>query len=1548
MGKILKPLAIIAAIVVNVIPGVGQALSAAIVTAITTAGVTAALGYAASALGLGPKSPEISQATRGRLSASIDPTAARKLVFGRTAMATDIRYQEWTGNDQEYLHQIICLASHTITSCDELWLDDKLAWTSAGGVQGEFVGYLTVTPRLVGTPGNTITIGTGAKWGPSRRMTGLAYLYLRFKVTGNSKKKESPFAQSVPSRMTVVGKGMPVYDPRFDSTAGGSGPMRANDQTTWAYQTGAVVSGRNPACQLLTFLLGWQIFDPATGIGKLAVGRGIPAERFDMAAWITAANACDETVALAAGGTEPRYRGDGIFSENDDPRQVIEAFETTANAKLRDGGGRFAFTVLSNDLANVKIALDDSDVLGDFQWSPKAPIDRQYNEIRGRFTDPRNVSLYQLVDYPRYREPPIDGIERVLPFDLPLVQSGSQAQRLVKQAFARLKYQGRFEARFGPRGWAVQLGDIVTLSFSALGWENRLFRVVEHGIRPDGVCALVLQDEHPDIYLWDADERHLVEPVELVPYDPQKSVLLQLLVAGEIDYSDGFSLEDYQPAEPGADITNLHTAANTEMVGGRTATQVENELDDAASATAANAEQITDILVDVADLQTTYGDTASAAASATAAETARDVALAAQANAEQAESDAQSALAAAETEADNAAASATAALASENSASTYASNASTSATNAAGSAASASTSAGNAANSATSAGNSASAASGSASSASTSASNAASSATAAAASATSASTSAGNASTSASQAATSATNAAGSASSAATSASTSATSAVEASVSPKGADLVRNSEFANGFAEFSRSGSAPGNHVSQPLVAHAYTAAYQGRSHVAVNSSNAAETIYSKPVKIDLARKYRAQAWVYATAANLNVLWTIATYTSAGALIWSNDASQYFTGIPTNVWTLLTFDINNADLAANTDTISVAPRTNHLANAGSIALDNISLFDVTESVAAAGSATAAATSASSAAVSATTAGTSASSAQTSATNAATSAGNASTSASAASTSATGAAGSASAASTSASTAATYRDQAATSATNAAGSATSAANSASTASTQASNASASASSASTSASTAATHAGNASTSAGNAAGSATAAASSASTASSAASSASADAAAALSSATLAANIGTLAINRNPGFDTYANATVGTIPANWDGTATGAASGYRVADPQGGYAYRLPGGAGANAYAGYKNTADQLVTTSAWYVLEADIVLRAGALTGAGVAFRPHNSGGSVLETLLLTFATDPDASNTVRGAGTVGQAYSFRKLVRATVAGAKGFDLLAASHWTAFGSTAAANDIEWRRCAVRPATVHEIRDQTVLVPLEASVAVNAGAITTLQGRTTAFWQVETVAGLGNGATAFISARAETSPGSVSSTVAFGAREIHLYNPTVGGWAKSLSVFAGEVVVYGNLTASAGIFLGSGVKWQVALRSKTFTVQDGVAVSYGLDFGAPPAIEISTVGLAPLGSGETYNLYPDLSTGTGFTPRLKIITPGTTTNYSLTTDTAPGSGPTRQIDKAANPDATNNQYTFVASGTFQAYAYYEDFGGPGGPGYPGIEP
>ncbi|QCI92320.1 phage tail protein [Novosphingobium sp. EMRT-2] len=540
MGKVVKIVAAVVGVAALVIPGVGAAIGGtifgtlagagvAVGTAATIAnvalvsligiGVSGALQTVAGVLGLGPKPAKTSAATTDRLTATLNPREYRKSWVGHTAGNCDVRYQEYTGGNQEYLNSIIVAASHAVQSIDEIWFDDTMAWSATGGVASKYAGYLWVTTRTEGTAGNAFTITGSTSWVSSEsRFAGCAYLWLRYKLTGNTSNAESPFSSSVPSRITIRGRGAKLYDPRQDSTVGGSGAQRANDQATWGWVSDDV--GRNPALQLLWFLLGWRIQNPLTGAWKLAVGIGLPASRIDVPSFIAAANLCDEAVALAVGGTEPRYRADGVWSEGDDPSTVFGNLLASMNGVLRDAGGKLSLDILHNDLGTPIVDLGPADLVDAFTWLQSPPIDQSFTTVRGKYVDASNAGLYQLVDYPDVSIDSMDGIERSSTFDLSMVQSASQAQRLAKTYLQRAQYPGTFSADFLASAWRCQVGSVVRLTFPALAFENKLFRVIEHTIRQDGTCPMVLREEAGAIYSWDADERPAVVAAPAITYDP--------------------------------------------------------------------------------------------------------------------------------------------------------------------------------------------------------------------------------------------------------------------------------------------------------------------------------------------------------------------------------------------------------------------------------------------------------------------------------------------------------------------------------------------------------------------------------------------------------------------------------------------------------------------------------------------------------------------------------------------------------------------------------------------------------------------------------------------------------------------------------------------------------------------------------------------------------------------------------------------------------------------------------------------------------------------
>ena len=580
MAKALKIAAVGLAVVALAATGVGAVALPGLAGSLTAFGLsTSTLLLASAGLSLAAavltKTPSIPSSQTERLTASINPRAFRTEVLGQTAMATDVRYEEWSGANQDYCDWIIALASHAIDGVEEIWLDTEMAWSATTGVVGRYVGSFSV-PNIVleGSPANAFTFGSG-KWNATTaHLTGCAYLRLRFKVTGSSKKAESPFSGGPTSRITIIGRGAKLYDPRRDSTVpGGSGPMRWNDQSTWRFTAddGAVI-GENLPLLILRRLLGWRIRNPVTGDMKLATGSGIPAKRIDLLSFIIAANQADELVNRSAGGQEPRYYGAGVCSEGDDPKTVLDALCAACCGRFRDTGGKLSLVIPHNDLAEAATedGLTADDVIGGFTWDPAPAMEAAPNVIRGRYVDASSASLYQMIDYPEVRLPSPDGIDRVFTLDLGFCESVSQAQRIAKQVLQRRQYERRFAAPFDIHAWRYPVGRALPFTFPKLGFNRTMFRVAEQDIGTGNTCDMVLEGEGNDIYAWDADDRAPVQAATAIVYDPTKAPLVQAVGAVDASVlqsaiSTSFPIElTINAADSGAITISSHTRRYTD------------------------------------------------------------------------------------------------------------------------------------------------------------------------------------------------------------------------------------------------------------------------------------------------------------------------------------------------------------------------------------------------------------------------------------------------------------------------------------------------------------------------------------------------------------------------------------------------------------------------------------------------------------------------------------------------------------------------------------------------------------------------------------------------------------------------------------------------------------------------------------------------------------------------------------------------------------------------------------------------------------------------
>ena len=463
---------------------VGAAISAAISTAVTygISGFTWALFSKAfvTHLVLGGLSRALAKKPSGKIGAggqtvsSRSPIAPHQIIYGRTRVGGTIVHMEAT-NDNKYLHLVIAVAGHEIDAFEKVYFDDAEVTLDGSGFG--YSGKARVKFGL-GTPTQTafsdLVSESGAGWSNNHRLQGVACAYVRLEYD------QDKFPNGLPNISFLV-RGKKVYDPR-------------SSQTVWS---------SNPALCVNDYLT-----NTTYGLGCTY------ANEINETTLIAAANVCDEDVALDAGGTENRYECHGIIATSQTPADAINALLGAMAGKAIFSGGKWR--ILAGVYYTPTLTFDEDDLRGGFKVQSLVSRRENFNCIKGVFSS--IADQYVATDFPPVISSTFiaqDNGEAVYKsIELPLTTSPSMAQRLAKIELLKARQQITLTMPLKLSGLQANVGDIVQINNTRMGWSAKPFEVVtmQMALGEQLGVDLELREISTDVFDWQTSEEQAYDP----------------------------------------------------------------------------------------------------------------------------------------------------------------------------------------------------------------------------------------------------------------------------------------------------------------------------------------------------------------------------------------------------------------------------------------------------------------------------------------------------------------------------------------------------------------------------------------------------------------------------------------------------------------------------------------------------------------------------------------------------------------------------------------------------------------------------------------------------------------------------------------------------------------------------------------------------------------------------------------------------------------------------------------------------------------------------
>ena len=469
-------------------------------------------------------------------------------VYGETAVGAVITYANV--RKLTYDSDLYILASHCmgpIESIGDVYYEDTKITpaqrNAAGRVTSGKYGRantesLVVNSQLGETDqasNPTLLANFSHDWTSAHRGRGIANTVWRMRLH----KTTADLYQGAPSNLRAVVKGLHLYDPRQDSTNGGSGAHRLADSDTWEWSD-------NPILAIADYCIRFGVFISS---------------RIDWPTVRAQADICDASVPIP-GGTEKRYRCDCAIDLAATHRDNLNALTGSCMGRLVKSARKWRILAGAYDTSSV--AIGTNDIVGPVKLQTARSKSERYNAIDGYYLSRAND--YREIDVPARTDPTLrarDGGSTITRSQsLQAITRGTQAQRVLEKRLQLDNEKDTIEIPLRWSGLKLTPQTRISLTYPRFNYTSKIFRVLNLTIdsKSDSPIYALCQSESSSTWADLAANQYHTESAGIITRadDAPASPSALTATAGVLSIH-----WEWDPPEEDVDYFRLYTSADS-------------------------------------------------------------------------------------------------------------------------------------------------------------------------------------------------------------------------------------------------------------------------------------------------------------------------------------------------------------------------------------------------------------------------------------------------------------------------------------------------------------------------------------------------------------------------------------------------------------------------------------------------------------------------------------------------------------------------------------------------------------------------------------------------------------------------------------------------------------------------------------------------------------------------------------------------------------------------------------------------------------------------